>query len=309
MAQQDAKDILREIKAEIEGVDPKDIQFKDLRDKKKKVKKVEKTNESESGGSIIDNKEGFSIDDLNVVYCDYSNIGKRSFKEKNSLEEWGPYDFFDFAQKLYIKKYKVRWDLNRAGNSLEINKVRDKLEDAFGFCCNLMLRDHIVFFFDHYIDNYKNKNGFYFSQLRMDWIINSFKDSYNYRERFSTYILKEKQKNKKYELTKVEMQKSYDMGETTLVGNYGVVIALNWLLTVKRKAPDHAVKIVVDACKEMFKRDMIDIVKKATEAYSPYPSNLSFKNPQLIFNKIDRNIQLNVEFNDSDKMKFLQKRR
>ena len=105
------------------------------------------------------------------------------------------------------------------------------------------------------------------------------------------------------------MQKSYDMGETTLVGNYGVVIALNWLLTVKRKAPDHAVKIVVDACKEMFKRDMIDIVKKATEAYSPYPSNLSFKNPQLIFNKIDRNIKLNVEFNNSDKVKFLQKRR
>jgi len=308
MAQKDAKDILREIKAGIEGKDPKDIQFKDLRKNKRKVRKVEKTIESESEKDIMSNQEGFIISESGTKYCSFGDISKkRQVKKRNNLDEWGPFDFFRFANKLYVKKYKEPWDLNMAGNSLEINRIKDKLDDAFGFCCNLILRDYIVFFFDHYIDNYKNKNGFYFSQMRMNWIITNFQESYNFKERFVSYMTKEKQKNKKYELTKDEMQKSYDMGEMTLVGNFGVVVALNWLLKVKRKETNEAVDIVVDACRDMYRKNMIDVVKSATELYSPYPSKLAFKSPQLIFNKIDKNIKLNVEFNDNDKMKFLQK--
>ena len=86
-------------------------------------------------------------------------------------------------------------------------------------------------------------------------------------------MTKKKQKNKKYELTKDEIQKSYDMGDTTLVGNYGVVIALNWLLKIKKMDNKKAIKIVLDACREMYGKHMIDIVKSATEIYSPYPSN------------------------------------
>ncbi|KKK51539.1 hypothetical protein LCGC14_3113960 [marine sediment metagenome] len=38
MVQKDAKDVLRDIKAQMEGVDPKHIQFKDLRKMKRKKK-------------------------------------------------------------------------------------------------------------------------------------------------------------------------------------------------------------------------------------------------------------------------------
>jgi len=98
------------------------------------------------------------------------------------------------------------------------------------------------------------------------------------------------------------------MGEMTLVGNYGVVLALNWLLKIKRMPKKDAIKLVVDACRDMHQRGMLDIVKSATEAYSPYPSNLLFKSPQLILNKINKNVQLNVEFESNDKVSFLQKR-
>ena len=99
------------------------------------------------------------------------------------------------------------------------------------------------------------------------------------------------------------------MGDTTLVGNYGVVIALNWLLKIKRMTKKNAIELVVNACKDMYSKDLIDIVKNATEIYSPYPSNLYFKSPQLVFNKINPTIQLNVEFVESNKIQFLQKRR
>lgn len=39
MVKRDAEDILRDIKADIEGISPKDVKFKDLRKKIKKKKK------------------------------------------------------------------------------------------------------------------------------------------------------------------------------------------------------------------------------------------------------------------------------
>lgn len=308
MVQKDAEDILRDIKADMLGVDPKDIQFKDLRKNKRKIKKIEKNNESESESDIICNDEGFALFDTGTKTCDYRDIAKkgRSVK-KHSLDEWGAFDFVRFAHKLYLKKYRTDWDLKIGGSSLEINRIKDQLVDVFGYCCNLMMYDYIVYFFDHHINDFENKGGFYFSQLRKDWVMLGFKDTYNFRERFVDYMTAKKQKNKKYKLTKEEIQKSYDTSDVNLVGNYGVVIALNWLLKIKKTNKKEAIKIVVDACAEMNKKNMIDIVQSATEIYSPYPSNLAFISPQLIFDKIDNDIALNVDFNKNNKMKFLQK--
>jgi len=311
MAQKDAKDILRDIKADIESISSNDIQFKDLRKKRTKKQEVKKTNESESVSDIINNQEGFSVMSVETTSCDYRDIAKKGrLKEKHNLEEWGAYDFFKFAHKLYLEKYKENWELNIGGNSIEINRIRDKFYDLFGFCCNLIMHDYIIWFFDNYIDHFKREKGeFYFSQMRKDWVLISFQENYNFQERFMNYIAKEKQKDKKYDLTKDEMEKSFLMGDTTLVGNYGVVIALNWLLKIKRMTKKNAIELVVNACKDMYSKDLIDIVKNATEIYSPYPSNLYFKSPQLVFNKINPTIQLNVEFVESNKIQFLQKRR
>lgn len=310
MKQKDAKDILREVMSGMGNVSPNDIQFNDLRKrKKKKRKKLKKDYDLKSDSGIIANDEGFEIIESGTKTCDYRDIAKkRKFKEKNSLEEWGAFDFFRFAHKLYKDKFKTDWDLNIGGNSLEINKIRDKFYDLFGFCCNLIMKDYIVYFFENHIDDFiKRKGDFYFRQMRQDWIIKSFKDGYNFQESFIRYVSKEKSKNKKYKLENEEIKKSFLLGDTTLVGNYGVVIALNWLLKIKKMDKAEAVKMVVNACREMRKKSMIEIAKNATEIYSPYPSKLLFKSPQLIFDKIDRSIQLEVEFNDNSKLDFLQK--
>ncbi len=305
----DAEDILKEIRADIEGVSFNDIQFKDLRVKKKRVKKKEKKLENKKNVAIIDNQEGFSISETETEFCSYKDIsGKGKLRSKNSLEEWGAYDFFRFAHCLYLKKYKVNWDLNIGGNSIEINRIRDKFYDIFGFCCNLIMRDYIVFFFDSYIDDFRREEGdFYFNQMRKDHIILAFREDYDFQERFTEYMTKEKNKNKKYSLTKEEIKISFSIGDATLLVNYGVVIALNWLLKIKKMSKKEAVKLVVDICRDMYEKDILDIIKNSTEVYSPYPSNLLFKSPQLIFNKIDKNMHLNVVFTGNKKILFLQK--
>ena len=305
------QDILREITANIKGVPPEEIKFKDLRARRRKRKKKQKNSESENGSGRISNKEGFSISVSETEFCDYREIGKkRNLRKKRCLEEWGAYDFFWFANRLYIEKFGRQWDLKVGGNSLIINRVRDKFYDLFGFCCNLIMRDYIVFFFDNYINEFIRGQGeFYFSQMSQDWVISLFRDQYNFVQRFEEYIKKEKKGQKeKGEVTKEGVREAFQMGDTTLLGNYGIVIAFNWFLTIKRLGREDAAKLVIDACQDMYERDLIGLVVQSTELYSPYPSNLPFTQPNKLISRLDKSIKLNVEFNDNEKMQFLTKR-
>lgn len=303
----DPKDILREVKADIMGVSPDEIVFSDFRDKKKKKKKLKKTIESESGETIIDNSEGFGLTNVEVEVCSYADIGKkRRLRQKNNLEEWGAFDFFLFAEKKYISKYGSRWNLNIGGSSLEINRIRDKFYDLFGFCCNLIMRDYIDFFFDNYIDVIiKSEGAFYFRQMRKEKIICEFYDGYNFSQSFLKYTEGEKTENKD-SISNREIKEAYLIGDTSLVSNYGIVISLNWLIRVKKLSATDSTRMVLTACRELKDKGLIEVVKGATEIYSPYPSSIPFKNPQLVMDRIDKNIKLDVEFNDNNKFEFLQ---
>jgi hypothetical protein len=302
------KDILKEVKAEISGVSPDEIVFSNLRNRKRGRKK-KKYVESETDNVIINNQEGFGLIHAKVEVCQYDQIGKKKrLRKKNSLEEWGAFDFFLFTRHKYMERYGAEWDLNIGGSSLEINKIRDKFYDLFGFCCNLIMRDYINFFFDNYMDNIiKTEGNFYFSQMSNDNLVCEFYDGYNFPQRFAEYSQSEKKHNKD-SINSQEIKQAFLIGDTSLVGNYGIVISLNWLIVVKKMSVQEAAKLIISACRDMHKKGMTDVVKKATELYSPYPSTLLFKQPQLVMDKIDKDIKLSVEFNKNDKLQFLQKR-
>ena len=301
------KDILKEVRAEILGVSSDKITFTDFRNKKKRKKKNKKTIESESANSIIDNQEGFNITNLMAEVCSYDEIGrKKRLKHKNTLEEWGAFDFFLFAQKKYINKYGSSWDLNIGGSSLEINRIRDKFYDLFGFCCNLIMRDYINFFFDNYMDYIiRTEEIFYFNHMSREKIMCEFYDGYDFPQSFAEYT-KNKKMNDEVVVTNQKINQTFLIGDTSLISNYGIVISLNWLIIIKKMSPLEATKLVVKACKDMSDKGMIDVVKNITEFYSPYPFNIPFKSPHLVINKIDKNIKVNVKFNDNNKLKFLQ---
>lgn len=302
MGKKDPQDVLKDIKGDIEGTSPDKIVFKNLRVREKKDK--------DDCSGDVDNQEGFSVGGIKTDFCDYSEIGKKKWqlRKKNSLEEWGAFDFFIFAHKLYIGKYGRSWDLNIGGGSLEINRIRDKFYDLFGFCCNLIMRDYIAFFFNNHIDEFIRRNGdFYFSNMSIDWVLISFQEQYNFPARFADYTRQEKKETGKEDITREEVRQAFLVGDTTLVGNYGIVIAMNWLMQIKKISGEKASKLIIDACKNMEKRGMMDVVKNSTECYSPYPTNFIFKSPQLIImDEVDDNIKLDVEFNDNDRFQFLQ---
>ena len=143
--------------------------------------------------------------------------------------------------------------------------------------------------------------------MRRDKMMCEFYDGYDFPQSFAKYTKNEKSCNKS-SITSQEVREAFLIGDTSLVSNYGIVISLNWLIVVKKMSPLEATILVVEACREMSDRGMMNVVRDATELYSPYPSNIPFKSPQLVMNKIDKNIKLSVEFVDNDKLRFLQRK-
>ena len=307
MKMKDPKDILKEVRADMLGVSPDDITFSNFRDRKRKKKKVKKVVESESNSTIIDNDEGFGVISRGVEFCSYDKIGSsRKVRKRNRLEEWGAFDFFYYAEEKFKAKYGKSMRLNVGGNSVEINRIRDKFYDLFGFCCNLIMRDYIDFFFNNYMNTLIREDGaFYFRQMRNDKIICEFYNGYNFKQSFLKYSENEKSKIKA-PVSDVAIKEAYDVGDTSLVSNYGIVISFNWLMIFKKMSPADAARLVLNACRELNAKNMTDVVRSSTEVYSPYPSSLPFKNPQKVMDRINTDIKLDVEFNDNDKYEFLQ---
>jgi len=301
------KDILKEMKADIMGVSSDRVTFSNFRDRKKRKKKVKKTVESESFSDTISNDEGFGITNVSVEFCSYDSIGgKRKIVDKSNLEEWGAFDFFYYTEKKYINKYGSKMNLNVGGNSVEINRIRDKFYDMFGFCCNLIMRDYIDFFFDNYMDQMLREDGnFFFRQMRHEKIMCEFYDGYNFSQSFMRYTESEKAERDD-SLSGQAIKDAYQIGDISLVSNYGIVISLNWLIKVKKISFTESARIVVNACRDLAAKGMADVIKSSTEMYSPYPSSIIFKDPQLVMNKIDKGIKLSVEFNDNGVYEFLQ---
>ncbi len=303
------EEVLKEIKAKTKGVSPKDIVFSDgkVRRKNKRKKITEITDKNLT--NEFSNKEGIILTNNEVQFCDYRSIPKKKkqFKKKDNIEEWGPFDFFFFAQKLYISKFKKEWNLRVGGNSLVINKIRDKLYDIYGFCCNLIVKDYIEYFFNNFIDDFVNKKGdFYFTQMLYDSIISKFIEQYDFQKSFSDYTSKKKISDRvSSNIGQNDIEEAFLFGDTTLLATYGIVISLNWLIIVKKNTKKEAVQIVINACRKMYKKNMFNVVVKSTEFFSPYPEELIFKSPQLVINKIDPSIQINVCFEKNNKLKYL----
>ena len=286
--------------------DKKEVEFEDARKiKRKRKKEKEKLIDNKKEETILSNKEGLEI--VEKKYPDYigfnqikSKKGWR-YKKKENVDEWTTFDFFEYTRKLYIKKYNKDWNLNRGGNSLEIKKIFDVLEKKFGSVSNLLLYDYIIFFFENHIDDFMLKyNNFYFSYLhkRKD-VLKSFYNSYDYKK-----ILRKNFKKSKMEISSAILDRTYLLSESALVCNYGIIISLNWLIIKKKFDEKQAIELIVDSCKKLYNKDMIDIVTKSTESYSPYTEKLIFKDIEKILNKIDKNLKMNIEFIKSEKNKL-----
>ncbi len=286
-------------------------EFEDVRTaKRKKSKKIKKNVDIEKkDGIITSNDEGTEIINDGPKFVSWKDKNKRKtwqFDPNKPVSDWKAWDLFEFAHNLYVKKYNEDWDLRRQGNSLVILQIFEKLERELGSNNYLMMRDYVIYFFEKHIDKFKRRkthNDGFFDHMNRKDVIRSFCHSYDYRKNFKRYEgLRKKDINKV--ITNADLENAYILSIGTLVSDFGIVIAANWLVAKKKFKKKDTVKMIFNACKSMYDKDVFHIVVKSTEKNSPYPDWLMFKDPSIITNRIDKNIKINVEFLESGKNKL-----
>lgn len=290
-------------------------EFEDVRTSKKKRKKVKKSVDTEEkSGIITSNDEGFEIiHSPNFVSWQLDKKRNRWQHDPNKpVSEWKSWDLFEFTHRLYLERYNKDWDLLRAANARIITQIFAKLEKELGSNNYLFMRDYVVYFFEKHIDKFLRKDNercSLFDYMNRKDTIKSFCSYYNHKINLLKYE-KIKTAIESEDITNADLEKAFVLSVGTLVSDYGIVLAANWLVTRKHFKKKEAIRTVHGVCKSMYDKGVFDIVVKSTEKHSPYPDWLSFKKPSIITNKINTEIKINVEFLESEKKRldFLKER-
>lgn len=293
-----AEDILKSVLTDISGAKD-EVELRDVRKEKKRGRPLK---------NIVDSNPSLNSfgGQLEIVGGGAKSVGWETIKDirktviKDNLSLWTSSDFYLYCKKKYQEKYNSPWNLKMGNAKIQICKLRDDIEEYFGFQSNLMIKDYIDYFFDNYMD-FQRKRGkdFLFVMLRSDSPLKGFFNNYNYQDSFNKFM-----KNKKEEvfIKSAEIKASYDISPYSLVVSYGIVISVNWLLSNRDFDGKQAIQYVYKACKKLNQTGQLDLVKKSTEAFSPYPSACAFKIPNLILEKIKEGERVEVDFLDDDKI-------
>jgi len=301
-------------KALARAMDCEAYQVKDFKEDKKVSEKKKTEKEKKLLPSLeqifIDSGEGLILTDNETKYIDFSDIKgrRRSTDIKKHIFDWDkPRDFVMFIFDLYRNKFKTSLRLRIPAACTEINKLRDDLYDLTGVSSPLITRDYILFYFDKFVSDVVRKEGkLYLRYLRNEYPLSIFANTYNYKEglqrEFDKLRKNKEEVLKKCFLKKEEMEEVYSLSKVSFLCDYGIVISVNWLVGIKGKDLDVAIREVLDICLKIKEDGAVGVLQEATEKFSPYSSSLVFKKDSLnsLIKEIDVNLEFNVTFSKSE---------
>ena len=236
---------------------------------------------------------------------EYDEIGggRRSRKKlPKDVEKWNTGNFVSYARRLYLKRYGRDWSLNYPSACLEILKVKDTLVELLGGCDNKTFYRFIGWFFDNHIDSCVNRSqAFYIRHMQQDWIVDLFCKEIKVAEKSVKPQQPEAQNDI---LNESHINAIYLLSEDRLVLEYGVVIAVNWLLK-QGLSPKDSAYTVFQVLVRLKRQDRLQEALTSTSKFNPYPSNLRFNDAQWLFRKVDPAINISVQINDEKSNAFV----
>jgi hypothetical protein len=245
-------------------------------------------------------RDGIEVhDDTKSRYVNFEDIGgnkKRRRKTPDRIESWVPADFVNYAKKLYYERYEMNWTLQYARACMDITEIKDNLLEAIGYCDNQLLKQYIEWFFERQADrDVEGAEGFYFGHLYNKKHIEYFASNY-----LDKNISQSEPETENVEvINPKDIELIYLLSEDQLVIQYGILIAVNWLIEYKGYSLQSAAYSVCNVCKKSRGSRYLTYIKEATEQYNPYPRTLQFKQADQLIKKVDNNMSINVEFGEN----------
>lgn len=206
--------------------------------------------------------------------------GKKIRKIRENIDEWTSDDYVRYIAQLFWIRYKKPFGLNFAPCKHEFKDVQAKISSKLGFLApNFIAKDYVDFFFTHFADDcVRRTKRVYMKEMAYLKYINAFLKNYDVKEAHAKYVKQQSAPtNSVFDLSPESLELSFSSGSKSLVINFGVIIAINWLYMVKKKSQQECVEIVTSVLKEISGSKNISVIRGATEKWSPYPTWFPFK--------------------------------
>jgi hypothetical protein len=229
------------------------------------------------------------------------------WKVRDDLSEWKNSDFTIYFIQQFRKNIDEEWNGSRVAMILYFGKIFDKVAETLGFCDNIVLRDYIDFFIKEWGMYYwKKKGNFTLWYLKDDRPIRAFVEKYDYNDSFNKFMAEknghkiENKKRDKKEISKKRIEQYYLAGGENLILEYGLLVPLNWLITCKNYSIEHANLHIMGAFGSLYSRGNYQSVINETESLNPYPDSFVIKDCDIIFKKLNIEVDLKLTFSKED---------
>jgi len=232
------------------------------------------------------------------------------WKVRENLSEWKNSDFTIYFIQQFRENINNEWQASRLAMILYFGKTADKINDIFGFCDNIILKDYIDFFIKEWAMYFwKEKGNFTLWYLNDDRPIKDFIKKYDYSVSFNKFISGKKtnvvnSKKHKKEVSSKEIEQYYFAGGEGLIMEYGLLIPVNWLIKCKGYSIERANLYIVGAFGSLCSIGNWKEVVSKTESLNPYPESFVVRDCSSIFKKLNLEIDLKLTFSKEDWCEF-----
>lgn len=231
-----------------------------------------------------------------VKEVDYAEGARRKmYVSPENLDEWKSRDFARYALRLYEKRYSEKWNVRFLGLSIYMKNIRESLEETFGFCDNLVFRDYLDYFFHQWSDSFRasSQGELYVSRFLEKKPLRTFYEQYNYESRLQEKLTTPAAPTKKQAVNGTE-DDAFLLGDEKFVYKFGLLIPVNYLIQKKGFETKQALVYVANGFMKLVKKNAHTHALKATEHFSPYSANFSFKNINGLINVLEKRTGLSL---------------
>jgi len=226
---------------------------------------------------------------------------------RENLFEWNSKDFTMYMRDLFMEKTHRGWGLSEPGVTKYIMRIRDQLEEFFGMCDNLVLRDYIRFFFTYYFDVHVQKERLFTPYVLLDYnLMTEFVKGYDYLRSLQSDQSKPiPPKQSAQIVTRKTLEAAMSLSLGRLICDYGIVVAINWLIIGKSYTVSTAVDAVYKHVRTLCSKGLCKMIIESTRNRAPYPDNWPFKNQAEYLQQVDRSLVVDIVFSSDSRVTSL----
>lgn len=145
---------------------------------------------------------------------------KKSKVKRENLSDWTQRDFAIYIHEKYVEKFSKNCSINITKITTYLGNIKVSIKNVLGHCNNFVLKDYIDYFYNKYIETYVDREIPWVFNMKSDFVISSFAENYEEKKDFP-----------KKEIKMKEIENCYILGLNSVIREYGIMAAINYLKT------------------------------------------------------------------------------